>query len=135
MDKKEEARKAYVATLNTLVPELAPWINERLAKGQNAYQTLGEFKLALSNKAPEEVLSLLAQARPVLVAPTDLAIVSDGALLAEVARRLREVQTATKKVNKGPLFSAAIMQQIVPATVATSTVATLPAPDLADSAP
>ena len=138
MDRKEELRKTYVAMLNTLVPELSPWIHERIAKGQNAYQTLAEFKIALGVAPPTEVLQALAQARPSsLAAPSkgDLTSVSDVSLLGEIARRLRDLQSAqqsaqsTKKAagaKGGPSFAPQIASQIVQQAQVV---------DLSDSAP
>jgi len=41
-------QNAYVKMLNTVVPDLKPWLEERIARGQSAYQTLTEFRALLA---------------------------------------------------------------------------------------
>jgi hypothetical protein len=42
---------AYVKMLNTVVPDLKPWLEDRIARGQSAYQILAEFRTALAGGA------------------------------------------------------------------------------------
>ena len=77
---------AYVKMLNTVVPDLKPWLEDRIARGQSAYQILAEFRTALAGGpdiAPRPLEGGMTER-----ARATLADYPDAALLDELHARL-----------------------------------------------